>query len=129
MNQRHLIDRKRPQPGQHDRFEHIVSTLGLNDTQQAAFKQFQAAQRHGGPMHKSNTTIWAKVADPATPADQIAGLLEGTVKNRTEYQQGIANALGKFLATLTPEQRAKFIAEARQPTRRHGPWSRLRHLQ
>ena len=100
-----------------------------NDTQHAAFQQFQRRGSHGGGMHRNNAGIWAKIADPATPPDQIAGLLEGTVKNRIEFQQGVATALGKFLATLTPEQRAKFIAEARQPARRHGPWSRLRHLQ
>ncbi len=111
----------RPAPpfAQRERFEHIIDGLGLNDTQRAAFQKFQSAMRqHGAAMRAANTVTWAKIADPATPPDQIPTLLGGTVKNRTEFQQDVADTLGKFLATLTPDQRTRFVEEARKPDRR-----------
>jgi uncharacterized membrane protein len=116
----HMHTRHGPPMGPHERFAHIAAELGLNDTQKAAFGQFETVLRqHGGTMHRANMAAWAKIADPATGADQIAALLSGTVKNRTEFQQDVADAMGKFLASLTPQQRASFIAAAREPWHRH----------
>ena len=111
----------RPPAGMHNRFEHIVGNLGLTETQNAAFREFQTALRvHGAAMRTANAAAWAKIADPATKPDQIPALLAQTVKNRTEFQQDIATAMGKFLASLKPEQRATFIEQARRPWyRRH----------
>jgi uncharacterized membrane protein len=114
------VRRHHPPPtlAQRERFEHIANELGLNDTQRATFQTFQSAMRqHGAAMRAANTATWAKIADPATPPDQIPSLLGGTVKNRTEFQQTVADTLGKFLATLTPDQRATFVEEARNPGR------------
>ena len=102
-----------------ERIQHIADGLNLNDAQKAAFASLEAAMRqHGAKMRRNNMAAWAKIADPATPADQIAPLLEGTVKNRTEFQSQVADAFAKFLATLTPDQRARFIDEMRTD-RRH----------
>jgi uncharacterized membrane protein len=107
-----------------ERFEHIADNLGLNDAQKAAFGQFETVLRqHGATMRRANMADWAKIAEPATGPDQIAPLLADTVKNRTAFQQEVAAAMGKFLASLTPAQRASFIEEARS-TGRHGPMRR-----
>lgn len=113
----HVHFRHPPPPlAQRERFEHIAGDLGLNDTQLAAFQQFQSAMRlHGASMRATNSAIWAKIADPTTAPDQIRGLLSGTVKSRAEFQQDTADALAKFLSSLTPDQRATFIEEARTP--------------
>jgi len=105
---------------QRERLQHIADGLSLNDAQKAAFAQLETAMRqHGAAMRRANMAAWAKVADPATPPDQIAALLAGSVKNRTAFQQEISDALGKFLATLTPEQRANFVDEMRIASRHH----------
>jgi uncharacterized membrane protein len=102
-----------PPPGLHERFAHIAAALGLNDAQKAAFDQFTTTlHKQASAMRAANMEAWAKIADPGTGPDQIAALLNSTVKNRTDFQQDVANALGKFLASLTPEQRATFIEQA-----------------
>jgi uncharacterized membrane protein len=99
-----------------ERLEHIAADLELNDAQKAAFGQFETTLRqHGATMRRANMADWAKIAEPATGPDQIAPLLADTVKNRTAFQQDVADAMGKFLASLTPAQRAAFIEEARNP--------------
>lgn len=115
----HMHGRHPPQPfAQRERFEHIAAELGLNDTQHAAFQKFELAMRQrGAAMRAANAAVWAKIADPATPPDQIPAMLGSTVKTRTELQQEMADTLGKFLATLTPDQRATFVDEARNPSR------------
>lgn len=107
--------------GPRERFEHIAAELKLNDAQRAAFAQFQASFRQQGlAMRQANQAAWAKIADPATGPDQIAALLNDTVKSRTAFQQQVADAMGKFLASLTPQQRADFIEEAAHMSgRRH----------
>ncbi len=103
---------------QRERFERIAADLKLSDTQAAAFRQFQTSLRtHGAAMRAANAAAWARIADPATSSDQITTLLDSTVKNRIEFQQDIANAMGKFLASLTPTQRATFVDEARNTPR------------
>lgn len=115
-----------PPPGQfgqqRERFDRIIVDLGLNDAQKAAFQQFQTVMRqHGTAMRTAIAAAWAKIADPATTPDQIPALLDGMVKNRTDFQQDLTGAMGKFLATLTPKQRAEFIEEARDPGHRRPP--------
>jgi uncharacterized membrane protein len=103
-----------PVMNQRERFERIAADLNLNDVQTAAFRQFQTTLRtNGAAMRAANAAAWARIADPATSPDQITTLLASTVKNRTEFQQDIANAMGKFLGSLTPTQRATFVDEAR----------------
>jgi uncharacterized membrane protein len=116
----HRLGRHGPPMGPHEHFAGIAADLGLNDAQKAAFSQFETVLRqHGGAMRHANMEAWGKIADPATSPDQIAALLAGTVESRTAFQQDVAGAMGKFLTSLTPQQRATFIAEARQPWHRH----------
>ncbi len=116
MHGRHPHPPPPGQFGQHERFERIAADLGLNDAQKAAFQQFQTVMRqHGTAMRAAITAAWAKIADPATKPDEFPALLDGMVKSRTDFQQDLAGAMGKFLASLTPAQRAEFIEEARNP--------------
>ena len=105
-------------PNPRERFERIAADLKLNDAQMAAFQHFQTTLRtNGAAMRAANAAAWARMADPATSPDQITELLNSTVKSRTEFQQDVANAMGKFLASLTPAQRADFIDKARNTAR------------
>lgn len=109
-----------PPPGPHERFEGIAAELGLNDAQKAAFDQFTTTLRQqGGAMRRANLAAWTKIADPATSSDQITALLNETVKNRGDFQQDVANAMGKFLTSLTPDQRATFIEKAARMSGHH----------
>jgi uncharacterized membrane protein len=109
-----------PPSSLHERLQHIAEGLSLNDAQKTAFAQLELTMRqHGAQMRRSNVAAWAKIGDPATPSGEIGDLLGGTVKNRTAFQQEVADAFGKFLATLTPEQRASFVDEMRLPGRHH----------
>ncbi|HEX4112384.1 MAG TPA: periplasmic heavy metal sensor [Stellaceae bacterium] len=113
----------------HDRFEQIVGEMALSPGQRAAFRDFQATLRqHGAAMHRANMAIWSKIADPSTGQDQIAALLDSTVQNRTKFQQDVVASLEKFLAALTPEQRAAFVSKARNTPHPHGPLHRLHEL-
>jgi hypothetical protein len=106
------------EPNQRQRFERIAADLKLNDVQMAAFQHFQSILRtNGAAMRAANAAAWARIADPATSPDQITQLLSSTVKNRTAFQQDVADAMGKFLASLTATQRASFIDEARNTAR------------
>lgn len=99
---------------QRERFERIAADLKMNDAQRTAFQRFQTILRaNGAAMRAANVAAWARIADPETSPDQITELLNTTVKNRTQFQQDVANAMGKFLTSLTPAQRANFIDEAR----------------
>jgi uncharacterized membrane protein len=112
---------RHPPPTMRERFEHIVGSLGLDDSQKGAFQQFVTVMRQHGPaMRAANAAAWAKIGDPATTPDQIGTLLDGTVKARTGFQQEMAVALTRFLSSLTPQQRATFIEDARRPNH-HGP--------
>lgn len=104
----------------HEQLQHIADGLNLSDAQKAAFARLEKTMRQGGlQMRRSNMAAWAKIGDPATPSGQIGDLIDGTVKSRTAFQQDVAEAFGKFLATLTPEQRANFVDEMRIPGHRH----------
>jgi uncharacterized membrane protein len=117
----HMHTRHGPPLGPRERIEHIVADLELNDAQKAAFDRFEVAFRqHSGPMRRANAEVWAKIGNPTTGQDQIAALLGSAMKNRLEFQQTVSNALGAFLATLTPAQRVKFVEEARRPAFRQG---------
>jgi uncharacterized membrane protein len=111
----HFRHRHRLAPlNQRERFERIAADLKMSDPQRAAFQRFQTILRaNGAAMRAANAAAWARIADPETSTDQISELLNSTVKNRNEFQQDVANAMGKFLASLTPAQRANFIDEAR----------------
>ena len=119
---------QRPPP-QRDRLEQITARMRLNPAQEMAFHQFQKTTRQPAVrMHHTMVVIWTQLANPATAADQIAPLLNQTVQIRTAFQQDVATALGKFLASLTPEQRVTFIHESRAAPHPNGPLHRLGEL-
>jgi uncharacterized membrane protein len=107
----------------------VAERLQLTPAQLEAFRHFQAvARQHGHAMRETNGKIWATLGDPATKPDQIAGLIDESVKNRTQFQQEVATAFGQFLTSLTPEQRARFISGARAAHRFRGPMRLLHRL-
>lgn len=117
----HMHHHPPPPLGQRERFEHIAGRLGLNDSQKADFEQLEGTMhRNGAAIRAANLAAWAKVGDPATTPDQIGTLLQDSVKNRIAFQADMAAAMAKFLASLTPQQRATFVDQARNAGR-HRP--------
>jgi uncharacterized membrane protein len=117
----HMHHRPPPPLAMRERFERIANRLAMNDTQKQAFQQFEATlRRNGAAMRASNLAAWAKIGDPTVAPDQIAPLLTDAVKTKAQFQQENAALFAKFLATLTPDQRATFVDEARN-SGRHRP--------
>ncbi|HWI27060.1 MAG TPA: Spy/CpxP family protein refolding chaperone [Stellaceae bacterium] len=113
------------------RFRQIVHELSLSDDQRDAFQQFTIAARRGmRQLHDSNgpllQKVWQELAKPQPDQDLIAKLVDQATENRRAYQRTMTAALSQFLADLSPDQRAQFIALTE---RHHDPaaW-RLRRL-
>ena len=95
--------------------------------QRIAFQHFIVTVRqHLRDARQSNepvlTRVWEEVAKP-TPDQQLINQLVAQVdQNRTTFQKAAAGALTTFIASLTPEQRAKLASLAQghhTPAERH----------
>jgi Spy/CpxP family protein refolding chaperone len=116
-----------PQPG--ERFAHIAEKVQLTPPQSAAFAVFiQTMQQSGKSMRDANHRVWAQLGDPVTDKAQIKPLLDQTLQNRQAYQNEVATSLGNFLASLTPDQRSRFVEEARNESRAPGPMHMLKGI-
>jgi Spy/CpxP family protein refolding chaperone len=113
------------------RFEHIARELQLNDDQRDAFRQFAIEVRRGSRHLKESNqpllkSVWEEMGKPQPDEAAVARLVEEATTNRQAYQKEMIPTLAKFLSTLTPEQRQRFIELSE---RRNDPigW-RLRRL-
>lgn len=102
-----------------ERFQQLGRDLNLNDDQRAAFRQFfHTVRLRGQLLRESNEPlmerVWAELAKPQPDDALISRLVEQAAENRHDFQKTTAAALGTFMATLTPEQRAQFANLAKQ---------------
>jgi uncharacterized membrane protein len=123
-----VIADRPPTPAQ--RFQQIARDLNLTDDQRDAFQQFVLDMRHHTRQLRQNNHplidhVWQELGKPQPDQALVGKLIDQATQNRHTYQLEMATALGRFLATLSPEQRAQFI-ELTQHQPGHG-W-RLRQL-
>lgn len=96
------------------RFQQIARELGLNDDQRDAFQQFVIAMRRNWrTLHESNEPlverVWDEMGKAQPDRDLINRLVDQATQNRRIYQANMTDALTRFLADLTPEERAAFV--------------------
>jgi Spy/CpxP family protein refolding chaperone len=107
-----------------ERLERIGTQLGLDPQQKAAFEQYsQAVHTHMKLMHQAVDPLvsaaWSEVAKPDADEAKVLQLFDEAGQTRRSYMHELAPIALSFLATLSPEQRAKFVELFRQR-----PWEK-----
>lgn len=102
-------------PGPTQRYERMARELQLDSQQQSAFDKYIAAMRdRDRRMHQEIAPLiggaWDAMADPQAGAAQIMQRFDGASEKWREFQREATVRTLAFLATLSPAQRAKFIA-------------------
>jgi uncharacterized membrane protein len=113
----------RPSHGLEQRFERIGAQLSLDPRQQTAFDGFIAemrgrrdkVQRQVVPLYRA---AWDAAAKPAMNGPDIARSFEAAYDERLRLNRETTARMIDFLATLSPEQRGRFVALARDSWRR-----------
>ncbi len=113
------------------RFQQIGRQLNLSNDQRDAFQQFLIEMRRNGRrMREGNQPLlqrmWGEMGKPQPDLAALDQMIDQTTENRRAFQKSMAGALSRFLAELTPEQRAQFVELAKQ--HRDPAAARLRHL-
>jgi uncharacterized membrane protein len=96
------------------RFQQVARELNLNDDQRDAFREFAIEVRRGTRHLRENNEpllkrIWEEMAKPQPDQALVVRLVDQATDNRHSYQKEMIPALANFLATLTPDQRQRFI--------------------
>lgn len=106
-----------------ERMQHVGAELALDPQQKEAFDQYANTVRTRMQlMHKTVDPLvgkaWAEVAKPEANETQVVRLFDEAGDARRGFMRELAPATLSFLATLSPEQRAKFVELIRQK-----PWA------
>lgn len=116
-------------PNGAERFREMASALHLSPDQEAAFHQFARSMRQRTERMRQDVAplfgdAWAEIAKPQADEPTIMRLLDQASTKRLAFQHDATEATLKFLATLSPEQREKFVTLARE---RRAPWLSTLH--
>lgn len=105
------------------RYQQMAAELGLDAQQRAAFDRYAAAMRSRGERMRQQVgpalnAAWEEAAKAQADRTQVLRLFDEASDKRRQFQHdGLVQTLD-FIATLTPAQRAKFVALSRE---RRGP--------
>ena len=111
---------EQPAPrGLDQRFERIGTQMNLDARQRAAFDRVLAELRGRGdkvrqqvvPLYRA---AWDAAGNPAAEADDVLRLFDAAFDKRRELNHETTKKTLDFLATLSPEQRSRFVALARE---------------
>jgi uncharacterized membrane protein len=107
------------------RLEQMAGELGLDPQQRTAFAQYsQTMREHLQAMHEAIRPLigetWSELAKPQADESRVMQLLDQGTQTRRHFLRGLTTTTLAFLATLTPEQRTKFVALVHWGPR---PWS------
>jgi Spy/CpxP family protein refolding chaperone len=110
--------------GPEERLQRIGSQLGLEPQQKRDFEQYSEAvhasmQQMRSAVDPLMAQAWSELAKPDADEAKAIRLFEEAAESRRSFRRGMMAATLSFLATLSPEQRAKFVELARQR-----PWER-----
>ena len=108
------------------RYRQMAAELNLEPEQRAGFDAYVAAMRsRTEKMHEQVAPLinaaWEEIAKPQADVGQVMRLLDETAEKRREFQREATAKTLDFLAILSPAQRSKFVAIARE---RRPPWLR-----
>jgi Spy/CpxP family protein refolding chaperone len=108
----------------------MAATLNLDPQQRTAFDRYVHTIRTSAElMHEQIAPLiasaWDEVAKPQPDRARITQLFDEAAQQRRQFQSAASDATIAFLATLSSEQRAQFVALAH---RRQAAWEkRLKH--
>ena len=108
-----------------DRLHYIGEQLGLDPRQKEAFDRYsQAVRSHMQAMHKAVDPLvgnaWTEVARPDADETKVVELFDEAGQARRGFMRELAPITLSFLATLSPEQRARFVELIRKKPWEHG---------
>ena len=103
-----------------ERVERMSAALQFDPEHKQAFERyFQTVRMRLQAMHKDVDPLigeaWAEIAAPQPDETKVSTLFDQAAEMRRRYQRELTGETLGFLATLTPEQRAKFVELARRP--------------
>jgi uncharacterized membrane protein len=112
-----------PARGLDQRFERIGVQLDLDSAQRAAFDKFIAemrgrrdkVQRQVVPLYRS---AWDAAGKPVLNPAEVAQSFEAAYGERLRLNRETTARMIDFLAALSPEQRGRFVALARDSWRK-----------
>lgn len=101
------------------RLERIRAQLDLGPQQKPAFEQyFQAVHTRMQEMRESVEPLmnraWSELAKPGADQTNVIRLFDEAAEKRRSFRRELTASTLSFLATLSPEQRTKFVELARQ---------------
>ena len=107
------------------RLENMAGELGLNPQQKAAFARYSQTMRERmqamrEAVRPQVANAWSEVAKPQADETKVMQLLDQAAQTRHHYVRDLTATTLAFLATLSPEQRTKFVTLIHQGPR---PWS------
>ncbi len=107
------------------RLEQMADELGLNLKQRATFAEYSRAMReHMQAMRDAVrpqiSKAWSEVAKPQADEIKVMQLLDEAAQTRHHYVHDLTAMTLAYLATLSPDQRAKFVELMHKGPR---PWS------
>jgi uncharacterized membrane protein len=108
-----------------DRLEQMAGELGLDPPQKQAFAHYSRTMRDRlqamhGAVQPLIGNAWSEVGRPHADETRVMQIFDQAAQERRRYVRDLTTTTLSFLATLSPEQRAKFVQLARQRPR---PWS------
>lgn len=103
-----------------------VTTLHLNAEQETALRRFVQDMRTRTDRMRDDVgpligNAWTEIAKPQPDEAQIMRLFDQAADKRHEFQRDATTETLNFLATLSPDQREKFVGMMRE---RRAPWMR-----
>lgn len=108
-----------PAPNFSERLHRIENSLDLTPEQRAGFDRYIAdmtarsdQMRH--TLEPMMDSAWTEFAKPNADQNRVLQLLDDAAAKRHGFQQQAVSATFSLLATLTPKQRAKFVAAERE---------------
>jgi Spy/CpxP family protein refolding chaperone len=114
-----------PLPSPEDRLQQMAGELNLNAEQKQDFAKYAQAMRERLQAMRSAIQpligdAWSEVGKPQADEAKVMQLFDKAAQERRGFVRDLTTTTLSFLATLTPEQRGKFVQLARQRPR---PWS------
>jgi Spy/CpxP family protein refolding chaperone len=103
-------------PSFSERLRHVEDTLDLTPAQRVAFDRYIADMTARGDQMRQQLdpmfdAAWAEIAKPDADQARVLQLFDDASNHRRAFMHDAVNSTLTLLATLTPEQRAKFIAD------------------
>jgi Spy/CpxP family protein refolding chaperone len=100
------------------RYQQMAAELNLEPQQRAGFDAYVAAMRTRTEKMREQVAplmnaAWEEIAKPQADAAQVMRLSDEAAEKRREFQREATAKTLDFLAILSPAQRSKFVAIAR----------------